>query len=208
MVWFAQEADRGYCVHFASAAAVLLRAAGIPARFVTGYMVQAEAGKETVVYGKDAHAWAECFLEGVGWIPVEATPGAEPEQTPQPAAEIRPLNFTPVLYGGAALMAGLTLFMPLRWMVNVLRRRKKRKTGDDRSRLLATYSQLEELLALDGQKPPEQLRLLAERAKFSNHPVEAASAEQMEKARRAAKKALRKHSIFKRIRYRLISTLY
>jgi len=209
VVWFASEADRGYCVHFASAAAVLLRAAGIPARFVTGYMVQAEAGKETVVYGKDAHAWAECFLEGVGWIPVEATPGAEPEEAqPQPAAEVKPLNIAPVLYGGTALMGALTLFMPLRWAVNVLRRRRKRKTGDVRSRLLATYSQLEELLALDGKKPPEQLRLLAERAKFSNHPVEAASLDEMEQALKISKKVLRKHSVFKRIQYRFISTLY
>lgn len=209
VIWFAQEADQGYCVHFATAGAVLLRAAGIPTRFVTGYMVQTEAGKETVVYGKDAHAWAECFLEGVGWIPVELTPGAEPEPvTETQTVSAKPLDFTPILYGGAALMAGLTVFMLLRWMVCVLRRRRKRKKGSDREKLLNAYSQLEELLALDGQKPPEQLRLPAERAKFSNHPVEPVSLEEMEQALKAAKKALRKHSLFKRIQYRLISTLY
>ena len=208
VVWFASEADQGYCVHFASAAAVLLRAAGIPSRFVTGYMVKTQPGQETVVYGKDGHAWVECFLEGVGWIPVEATPGAEPVQTQAPVAEVKSLNCAPVLYGGAALMAGFTLFMPLRWMVNVLRRRRKRKTGDISGRLLAAYIQLEELLALDGKKPPEQLRLLAERAKFSNHPVQEASVEEMEIALKAAQRALRKHSVFKRIQYRLILNLY
>ena len=209
VVWFATEADRGYCVHFASAATVLLRAAGIPARLVTGYMVQTEAGKVTQVYGKDGHAWTECFLEGVGWVPVEATPGTDQEpvtqQKPLPAKQ---LHYAPVLYGGATLLIGLTLFMPLRWAFHVLRRRRRRKTGDVPSRLLATYSQLAELLALDGKRPPEELCILAERAKFSNHPTEESSVEEMEKALKAAKKALRKHSIFKRIQYRLISNLY
>jgi transglutaminase-like putative cysteine protease len=44
VLWFLREGDRGYCVHFASAAAVLLRAAGIPARYVTGYMAEVVSG--------------------------------------------------------------------------------------------------------------------------------------------------------------------
>ena len=208
VVWFATEADQGYCVHFATTAAVLLRAAGIPTRFVTGYMVQTKAGEDTVVYGKDGHAWVECFLEGVGWVPVETTPGAESEQTQAPVAEVKPLNCGPILYGGAALMAGFTLFMPLRWAANVLRRRKKRKTGDTVSRLLETFSQMEELLALDGKKPPEQLRLLAQQAKFSNHPTPESAVAEMENALKVARKALGKHSFFAKIQYRLILNLY
>lgn len=209
VVWFAEEADKGYCVHFATAGAVLLRAAGIPTRFVTGYMVQTEAGKETQVYGKDAHAWVECFLEGIGWVPVEATPGAEPEQVTVPEKESpKKLDYTPVLYGGAALMAALTGFVLIRWAVRVLRRRSRRKRGTDCERLLATYSQLEELLALDGQKPPEELRVLAQRAKFSNHPVEPGSLERMENAFKNAKKQLKKHSFARKFHYRLILNLY
>lgn len=209
VVWFAEEADKGYCVHFASAAAVLLRQAGIPTRFVTGYMVQTEAGKEAQVYGKDAHAWVECFLEGIGWVPVEATPGAEPEQVTVPEKEPpKKLDYTPVLFGGAALMAALTGFVLIRWAVHVLRRRSRRKRGTDRERLLAAYSQLAELLALDGQKPPEELRVLAQRAKFSNHPIEPGSLEMMEKSFKNAKKRLKKHSFAKKIHYRLILNLY
>lgn len=74
--WFLEESDTGYCVHFATAAAVLLRGAGIPARYVEGYMVRTEAGEGTVVTGKEAHAWAEYYDGGV-WRILEATPAAE-----------------------------------------------------------------------------------------------------------------------------------
>ncbi|MBQ4600998.1 MAG: transglutaminase domain-containing protein [Oscillospiraceae bacterium] len=83
-LWFLEECDSGYCTHFASAAAVLLRAAGIPTRYVTGYAVTGTAGTTVQVTGGDAHAWVEYTLPGLGWIPMEATPGSsgtQPEQT-------------------------------------------------------------------------------------------------------------------------------
>jgi hypothetical protein len=82
--WFIQESGKGYCVHFATAAVVLLRAAGIPARFVTGYAVAVQAGVRKTVVGSDAHAWAEYWDGGV-WRILESTPTAEavllPEET-------------------------------------------------------------------------------------------------------------------------------
>lgn len=72
--WFMEEGDTGYCVHYATATAVLLRQAGIPSRYVTGYFTVVEPG-ETTVREKDAHAWVECYIPGVGWIPLESTPG-------------------------------------------------------------------------------------------------------------------------------------
>ena len=72
-LWFLEDSESGYCVHFASAAAVLLRAAGIPARYVTGYLVQTQAYEPVSVKVKDAHAWVECYINGIGWIPLEAT---------------------------------------------------------------------------------------------------------------------------------------
>lgn len=81
--WFLEESDRGYCVHFASAATVLLRAAGIPARYVTGYMVPARAGESVTVSADMAHAWAEYF-DGGTWVILEATPAAEVEETTLP----------------------------------------------------------------------------------------------------------------------------
>ena len=82
--WFLEESETGYCVHFATAAAVLLRAADIPARYVTGYMVQAEAGKTVTVDASHAHAWVEYYEPALDlWIVLEATPsdGDLPETT-------------------------------------------------------------------------------------------------------------------------------
>lgn len=91
-LWFLREADRGYCVHFATAAAVLLRAAGIPARYVSGYLVEAEAGSPVTATEEDAHAWAEYYEPNLGlWLPLEATPAQEsaPDQpmTAAPSSE-------------------------------------------------------------------------------------------------------------------------
>lgn len=72
--WFIEESNTGYCVHFASATAVLLQAAGIPARYVTGYMVNTQPGVPTTVYMDDAHAWVEYYVPRIGWLVLESTP--------------------------------------------------------------------------------------------------------------------------------------
>ena len=74
-LWFLEESDTGYCTHFASAAAVLLRATGIPAQYVTGYLVDARADRTVDVTAQDAHAWVEVYIGGVGWVVMEPTPG-------------------------------------------------------------------------------------------------------------------------------------
>jgi len=63
-----------HCEYFASAMVVLARAVGVPARFVTGYYAHEREGSHTVVRARDAHAWAECWIDGTGWITVDATP--------------------------------------------------------------------------------------------------------------------------------------
>ena len=82
--WFLTESDTGYCVHFATAATVLLRAAGIPARYVTGYMVNCEAGKTVTVESDRAHAWVEYFDPiARAWIIAEPTPPDLSENEPE-----------------------------------------------------------------------------------------------------------------------------
>ncbi|MEQ8155871.1 MAG: transglutaminase domain-containing protein [Clostridiaceae bacterium] len=77
------ETGGGYDVHFATLSVMLLRSAGIPARYVEGYYlphsyVDSYAKTTNVVLDvKDsfAHAWAEIYVDGVGWVPAELTPG-------------------------------------------------------------------------------------------------------------------------------------
>lgn len=80
-MWFLNESDTGYCTHYATAAVVLLRAAGIPAQYVTGYLVSAKAGQDVDVTASNAHAWVEVFINGVGWVALEPTPSQGVTQT-------------------------------------------------------------------------------------------------------------------------------
>lgn len=81
--WFLTEAKSGNAVHYASAAVMAYRAAGYPARYVEGYLCQEEKtpvsnenGEITAILtNKNAHAWAEVYVSGVGWVPVEVVPG-------------------------------------------------------------------------------------------------------------------------------------
>ena len=78
--WFVEEGEEGYCVHFAATAAVLLRAAGIPARYVSGYMVEATENRETTIYQRNGHAWVEYWDKNYGWQILEVTPSRQGQQ--------------------------------------------------------------------------------------------------------------------------------
>lgn len=77
---FLTENTKGYSVHFATTAALMFRYYGIPARYVEGYIISPDDIENTnpntaiEVKQTQAHAWAEFYQDGVGWIPFEATP--------------------------------------------------------------------------------------------------------------------------------------
>jgi transglutaminase-like putative cysteine protease len=79
---FLFETREGFCEHFASSFVVLMRAAGIPARIVTGY----QGGEYNTVADymtvrqRDAHAWAEVYLAEDGWVRVDPTAAVAPER--------------------------------------------------------------------------------------------------------------------------------
>ncbi|HEX6992602.1 MAG TPA: DUF3488 and transglutaminase-like domain-containing protein [Gammaproteobacteria bacterium] len=79
---FLFETRAGFCGHYASAFAVMMRAAGLPARVVTGYQGgEPNAFREHyTVRQSDAHAWAEVWLEGRGWTRVDPTAAVAPER--------------------------------------------------------------------------------------------------------------------------------
>ena len=85
--WFLTEAESGYCVHFASTATALLRAVGVPARYVEGYVTRIEPNTETVVQERQSHAWVEVYLDGQGWVRYDPTPpdGVADSASPQGA---------------------------------------------------------------------------------------------------------------------------
>jgi transglutaminase-like putative cysteine protease len=96
-------AKSGYCVHFATAMAVMARTLGIPARVAIGYLpgtagaADREGRKTYTVTSDDLHAWPELYFSGVGWVPFEPTvsrglvpsysePASAASDTPSPSA--------------------------------------------------------------------------------------------------------------------------
>lgn len=74
---------RGYCMHYASAAVLIFKELGIPARYASGYVVRPSDYKYYASVGEyvaqvedyNSHAWAEIYLENIGWVPIEVTEG-------------------------------------------------------------------------------------------------------------------------------------
>ncbi|MBR6159293.1 MAG: hypothetical protein IKQ40_03240 [Lachnospiraceae bacterium] len=72
--YFILEKKEGYCTHFATAFVILARSCGIPARYVQGYSVLSRAAGFEVLSDR-THAWPEAYIDGVGWLIFEPTPG-------------------------------------------------------------------------------------------------------------------------------------
>jgi len=100
----------GFCGHYASAFTVLMRAAGVPARVVTGYLGGEwnPIGGYLVVRQADAHAWVEVWLAGAGWRRVDPTAVVAPERLTRGLIDLMPEELsaqTRLLHGAPWLLA-------------------------------------------------------------------------------------------------------
>lgn len=230
--WFLEESETGYCIHYATAGAVLLKALGIPARYVTGYAVNTRVGTPTDVLGTHAHAWVEYWLPGYGWTMLECTPpdfnalpeatqpqqSTDPAQTeatvPQPAQPTAPGNLTPdgekktvsPLYALLVLPAALLVWLQRKLRLLLKKRRLCR--GSPNQQALARWQEAERLSRHLKQPPPEQLRELAEKAKFSPYTLTEEELLQLDTYLETAVTRLKKKNIFSRFFYTWILALY
>jgi len=100
--WFLYSGE-GYCTYYATAMANMARAIGIPSRYVEGYLLSGITPEDGVytVTGTEAHAWAELYFEGIGWVPFDATPMGMPQAagprptSPQNPSELEMPTFEP-----------------------------------------------------------------------------------------------------------------
>src|SRR4029453_3654881 len=85
----------GDCQHFASAAALLLRLAGGPARVVVGFATGVpEPGGRFTVRDTDAHAWIEVYFQGIGWVAFNPTPAAAQATIPRQLDPLAPATIS------------------------------------------------------------------------------------------------------------------
>jgi len=82
---FLWQTRAGFCEHFASAFTLMMRVGGIPARIVTGYQGGERNASENywLIRQRDAHAWAEVWFEGQGWVTVDPTAAVAPDRIEQ-----------------------------------------------------------------------------------------------------------------------------
>ncbi len=229
--WFLEEQDAGYCVHFATATTVLLQAAGIPARYVTGYVANVKAGEPSPVLLKNSHAWTEYYLPGFGWTVLESTPSdlREPVQQESQATisqestlqETQPQQAAPTpqtqtlgqvrfdaTYLWLLLIPGVLLLI---WLQRILRLRLRTRhcqQENSNAKALALWQETMFFAKLLKKEPSQALFDLAQKAKYSPHTLTAEELSQFYAYLQEAVDALKKQSIFHQIYYRLVLCAY
>ncbi|HEY5718254.1 MAG TPA: DUF3488 and transglutaminase-like domain-containing protein, partial [Motiliproteus sp.] len=106
---FLFDTRQGFCSHYASAMAFMLRSVGLPARIVTGYQggEHNALGNYLLVHQFDAHAWVEVWLPGQGWVRADPTAWVAPERVAEGGEQ--------TLSEQQGFLADSGLFSPLRY---------------------------------------------------------------------------------------------
>lgn len=193
--WFLNDAETGYCMHFANAAAVMLRALGVPARYVTGYCANVVDGKATVT-SDNAHAWVEYFDERIGWIPLDATssdfevpqatesvqtttqaqttsptvqPTTQAQNTKPVKTEVKAKISTPAII---VIIILLIIALAILRIILIRYYRKYSFTHKDyKSRVICIYRYLNKLSVHAKVKIPKKIENICTKAKFSTHNI-------------------------------------
>lgn len=193
--WFLNDAETGYCMHFANAAAVMLRALGVPARYVTGYCADVVDGK-AIVTSDNAHAWVEYYDSSIGWIPLDATssdfevpqatesvqtttqaqttsPTVQPTtqaQTTKPVkTEVKAKLSTPAII---VIIILLIIALEILRIILIRYYRKYSFTHKDyKSRVICIYRYLNKLSVHSKVRIPKKIENICTKAKFSTHNI-------------------------------------
>ena len=181
-LYFLTRSRTGYCDLFATAAALMFRAVGIPARVAVGYAPGEwdAAADAYIVRGSDAHAWVEAYLPDEGWVTVDASPAsAQDAATAAPrrgwlqkaARALR--RYALYVLAALAALAWAALTAKARWLDDYLalrRRERSLRPGDYRGEVLLSYEKLTRALGKRGlprrdwETPNEYVRRLSRAA--------------------------------------------
>lgn len=193
--WFLNDAETGYCMHFANAAAVMLRALGVPARYVTGYCADVVDGK-AIVTSDNAHAWVEYYDSSIGWIPLDATssdfevpqatesvqtttqaqttsptvqPTTQAQNTKPVKTEVKAKISTPAII---VIIILLIIALAILRIILIRYYRKYSFTHKDyKSRVICIYRYLNKLSVHSKIRIPKKIENICTKAKFSTHNI-------------------------------------
>lgn len=193
--WFLNDAETGYCMHFANAAAVMLRALGVPARYVTGYCADVVDGK-AIVTSDNAHAWVEYYDSSIGWIPLDATssdfvvvqatesiqpttqaqttsptvqPTTQSQNTKPVKTEVKAKISTPAII---VIIILLIIALEILRIIFIRYYRKYSFTHKDyKSRVICIYRYLNKLSVHSKVRIPKKIENICTKAKFSTHNI-------------------------------------
>lgn len=225
------EHKSGYSAHFATVAAMLFRYYGIPARYVEGYLVNPPASSDVIsVTDEDSHAWVEIYAGGLGFIPVEVTPGyysddddtgmantdsgTTPQTIPPEPEDQQDDNgggggsMETILFIGYILIGLIALFIVvliIRRIVCAIVRRKRMNDPDNEKSIAASGNYMAALISyqkkrLEDNISPQLLELL-QKYKFSRYIPTADDARFVrESALELKKKVVHEENILSRIK--------
>lgn len=193
--WFLNDAETGYCMHFANAAAVMLRALDVPARYVTGYCADVVDGK-AIVTSDNAHAWVEYYDSSIGWIPLDATssdfevpqatesvqtttqaqttsptvqPTTQAQNTKPVKTEVKAKISTPAII---VIIILLIIALAILRIILIRYYRKYSFTHKDyKSRVICIYRYLNKLSVHSKVRIPKKIENICTKAKFSTHNI-------------------------------------
>lgn len=225
------EHKSGYSAHFATVAAMLFRYYGIPARYVEGYLVNPPVSSDVIsVTDEDSHAWVEIYAGGLGFIPVEVTPGyysddddtgmantdsgTTPQTIPPEPEDKQDDNgggggsMETILFIGYILIGLIALFIVvliIRRIVCAIVRRKRMNDPDNEKSIAASGNYMAALISyqkkrLEDNISPQLLELL-QKYKFSRYIPTADDARFVrESALELKKKVVHEENILSRIK--------
>ena len=184
LIHFLEQDRRGYCEYFASALALLGRAAGIPTRVIGGYRVSEfnSVGGYYMVRQNDAHSWVEAWLPGQGWTTADATPSSGELVAKTPLAAALADATRVLIVRGLRYLDGLStlqiafpllILIPLYLAVRLYRARRERlglDSGD--AQALESFIILSRTLEKHGmaRERSETISAFAERVRASDFP--------------------------------------
>ncbi len=149
--YFLFKSRRGICTDFATASALLLRAADIPTRYTEGFLIKEENKNEYGAYAvksANAHAFAMCYIEGYGWLEIDGTKYAVN------AEDIEENNLLPLVLLITAILLGVCAFIFRRQLSEAIFAVSV-KFGSDKRNIRAIYLRTRKLACKIADKEPK-----------------------------------------------------